>query len=119
MIYRNSPPVLSTPDESACFYKSPDWEYEKEWRCVRSFSTSESRLVDIDPALVTEIHFGHMMRPGNIAQITWYAKLLEMNPRFFQTSPLHSQWKFVNTRKRVVPCEHCSGQGFLMEDPEL
>jgi hypothetical protein len=117
VVYQSTPPVFSAADENGCFYKSPDWKYEKEWRCVRSFSNSESRLVEIEPTFITEIIFGHLMEPGNIAYMTWYAKAHEMNPTFSKSSPSHSHWKFVNKPKRVAPCEHCSGQGFLMDDP--
>jgi hypothetical protein len=116
VIYQKRPPLFSTPDENGCFYKAPDWEYEQEWRCVRSFGKSESRLVEIDPSLVTEVIFGHLMEAGERAKIIWFAKLLEMNPLFFVSSPSNSDWKFVNRPKTVTPCEHCFGQGFVMED---
>jgi len=59
-----------SPEEDACFYKSPDWKYEKEWRYVRTFGDSEDRLVNIyDENLIAEIIFGHSMKDGDISQI--------------------------------------------------
>jgi hypothetical protein len=110
VVYQSSPPVFDTLDENACFYKSPDWEYEKEWRCVRNLGQGEDRLVGIDPSLITEIVFGHKMERWKISRITWYATLLELNPTCSRSSPVHSQWRFVNRPKKVVPCVCCDSR---------
>ena len=116
VIYQGRPPFFDTTnEESACFYKSRAWEYEQEWRCVRRFSHAESRLVEIEEDLITEIILGHHMEPWNVARIAWYTALRNMAPAFFLSSPEHSQWRLVNEPKTVTPCEQCFGQGFRME----
>jgi Protein of unknown function (DUF2971) len=120
VIYQSSPPVLSPLDENGCFYKPGDWAYEKEWRCVRSFGKSESRLVEFEPALITEVVFGYRMERPNMSKIIYYAKALEtyseMKPTFSVSSPSHVSWKFVNRPKKVSSCSHCESEGFFMED---
>src|SRR6266852_9441518 len=115
--YQQSPEVLATADTTACFYKSPDWEYEEEWRCVRDIQQSEGRLVTIEPILITQIVFGHRMQPWHISQIMQYVEGYGMNHvAFFLSSPSHSEWKFVNKPKTVSLCSSCSGNGYLMSD---
>lgn len=65
--YQSRPNVLPTADMNACFYKSLDWQHEKEWRCVREFKPSEFRLIPIEPAAITAIIFGHRMESWRIA----------------------------------------------------
>jgi hypothetical protein len=109
--------VLETPDKSACFYKSPDWKYEHEWRCVREFDRSEHRLVTIEPTLITQIVLGHQMDPWQIARVALYAKEHEMNcATFFQSSPVHKAWNFVMKPKAISLCECCGGDGYVMKD---
>lgn len=108
------PPPPDSPEEDACFYKSEDWKYEKEWRFVRRFGESEDRLVAIhDENLISEIIFGHRMEDGDISKIVAYAE--DIAPAFFLSTPDHSQRKFVNKRKAVTPCKHCYGSGYRME----
>jgi len=117
VVYQSRPPLFdSTNEESACFYKSRAWEYEQEWRCVRRFSHTEDRLLEIEENLISEVIFGHHMELWNVARLACYIGLRNMTPAFFLSSPDHSQWRFVNKPKTVTPCEHCSGQGFLMEN---
>jgi hypothetical protein len=49
VIYQQGAKVFSKEDTNVCFYKSDQWKYEEEWRCVRSFGGSESRVAGIDP----------------------------------------------------------------------
>jgi hypothetical protein len=115
VVYQSSPPFFdTTSEESACFYKSLDWGYEQEWRCVRRFSRGEGRLLEIEENLITEVILGHHMEPWNVARLAWYIGLRNMAPAYFQSSPDHSHWKLLNEPKTVTPCEHCSGQGFRM-----
>jgi DUF2971 family protein len=112
----DSPPSDS-PEEDACFYKSPDWEYEKEWRYVRAFRESEDRLVLVDihgENLITEIIFGSRMEERDISRIVLYAE--EMAPAFFLSTPDHSRRKFLNNPKTVALCTHCQGSGYRMEN---
>jgi hypothetical protein len=52
-------PAPDSPEEDACFYKCSDWAYEREWRYVRTFGSSEDRLVYFEePVPVAQIIFG-------------------------------------------------------------
>jgi hypothetical protein len=116
--YRSGPRVLQQVDEGACFYKSKTWRYEEEWRCVRSFGASESRVVGIEPGLVTQIILGYQMQPWQIARIMLYATAHEMTPhtQFLQSTPLSKTWTFENRPKTMSFCENCDGDGYVMRD---
>jgi hypothetical protein len=66
--YQKGPKVFGEGGTDVCFYKSNEWSYEREWRCVRKFERSESRLVVIDPSLITQIIFGSKMERWQIAK---------------------------------------------------
>jgi hypothetical protein len=112
-------PPLDSPEEDACFYKSPDWKYEKEWRYVRTFDDSEDRLVNIDDEnLIVEIVFGHSMKDGDISKIVSQVEALtktssSADVAFFQSTPVHSDWRFVKEPKTFECCNHCNGRGFV------
>jgi hypothetical protein len=114
-------PPSDSPQENACFYKPPDWKYEKEWRSVRTFSDSEDRLVTLDDEnLIAEIIFGHRMRDGDISEIVSHAEALTKTSSsaalaFFQSAPDHTNWKFANSPRAFECCNHCHGRGFLLE----
>jgi len=114
------PRPSDSPKEDACFYKSPDWRYEEEWRYVRTFGDSEDRLVGIPEDLITEIAFGHRMKESDIAQIVLCNHVLGLaglhGPKFFLSTPDHSFRKFVNKPKTVAYCKHCGGHGYRMEN---
>ena len=116
--YQEKPKVLPVPDRCGCFYKPLPWEYEREWRCVREFAKSESRLVTIEPALITKIVIGHRMESWHIAQIALSVQAMEIGADFFLSSPSHSSWKFSRKPKWVKLCETCGGQGYTMDDRE-
>lgn len=117
VVYQSSPPLFDPPDvENSCFYKSPEWEYEKEWRYMRSFARSEERLVGIGENLITEIILGYQMEQWNISRISLCMAALNMSPAFFLSTPEHSRWKFVNRPKSVTLCKTCGGDGYLMEN---
>ncbi len=87
VIYQKGPRVFSDADMNVCFYKSDEWKYEREWRCVRSFEVSESRAVGIEPDLISHIIFGSRMEAWQIARIM-----------------------------RMELCPNCEGNGYLMHD---
>lgn len=116
VIYQSRPPVFDAPEESACYYKSPDWEYEQEWRCVRRFAHSESRLASIEASMIKEVILGYQMEVWNISRLIQYDAALEMRAAFSASSPSHTKWKFINKPKRVSVCEHCSGAGYHVVD---
>ena len=124
VIYQASPPIFDAPDENGCFYKSPAWEYEQEWRCIRRFEQSESRLVSLDWALIKQIIFGHQIAKWLVTRIvqqvveTDVENDSEMLPTFFFSRPLHSEWKFVNKPTSLAVCEHCSGDGYVEKSLE-
>ena len=116
MVYQDRPPVFDSPSEDACFCKSPEREYEKEWRCVRTFAPSEDRLISIDPTLITEIILGFRLEPWNVSRIMQCVEPLNINPALFLSSPSHSERRFVNTPKELSLCEHCAGNVHLMTE---
>jgi len=117
VVYQNAPKVLSEADASVCFYKSDEWTYEQEWRCVREFQNAEPRVVEIEPALITHIVFGYRMETWQIARIMQYANGYEMNQtQFLLSSPARSFWTFENIPKTMTVCDTCSGIGYLIKD---
>lgn len=111
-------PPSDSPEEDACFYKTTDGKYEKEWRCVRTFGDAEDRLVTIDdPKLIVQIIFGHSMKDGDISEIVFRAENLTRSHSraavaFFQSTPDNSNRTFVNEPKMVECCNHCHGKGY-------
>lgn len=116
--YRTGPQVLDEANVDVCYYKSRNWAYEKEWRCVRQFERSESRFVAIEPSLITHIIFGFKMEAWQIARVMLYATACDMisRTRFLVSTPLRKSWTFENKRKRVSLCDTCIGYGYLMEE---
>jgi hypothetical protein len=114
--YQSRPNVLPEAGLDACFFKSKDWEYEKEWRCVRSFQSSESRLVTIEPSLVTHVIFGSRMETWQIARIMQYTTAQQMQLRFLLSTPSRKSWRFESRSKEMSVCSACDGDGYLMED---
>jgi len=114
--YQPAPPVFAQPTEDSCFYKSADWTYEQEWRCVRTFDLSESRLVSFEPTMVTEIILGHRMEPWNISRISQCLSTLGMQPAVFWSTPSPSEWRFEKQPKELSLCDHCGGNGFSIRD---
>jgi hypothetical protein len=118
VIYQARPNVLPEADVRACFRKSNDWKYEKEWRCVRKFESSEPRMVGLDPALVKEIVFGFRMKPWHITRIMQLVTEYEMNHvKFMISSASKTEWTFQNHPKTMSLCNSCGGNGYLMDDP--
>ncbi len=117
--YRKGPKVFDEADVSVCFYKSNQWKYEKEWRCVRKFDRQESRLVGINPSLITQVIFGSKMEPWQIARIMLFATGYEMvaNTQFLFSTPSRKSWTFENKPKKMSLCDKCSGYGYLVEEP--
>lgn len=117
VIYRSGPKVLPEAGMNACFYKSDQWKYEQEWRCVRYFQPSEPRVVGIESGLVTQIIFGSRMEAWQIVRIMQCATAYEMtHTRFLLSSPSRSSWTFENSPKKMSLCNNCAGNGYLMED---
>lgn len=115
--YRDTPPVLLDANVDACFIKSTDWTGEAEWRCARVFESSESRIVNIEPSLVTHVIFGFRMEDWRIAKIAPYTEIYEQ-ASFFRSIPSRSGFAFENQPKKVAACEHCGGNGYTMTDLE-
>jgi hypothetical protein len=119
VVYQEGPDVFSEPDANVCLHKSIKWEYEQEWRCIREFQPSESRLMDIEPNLITHIIIGSQMEPWQITRIMQYTDGWEMKQVQFQRSyPLRSSWSFENRRKTMCVCDKCQGDGYLMNEYE-
>lgn len=117
VIYQERPNVLPEPDINACFHKSKVWSHEKEWRCVRQFEKSESRLAEMPTGLITHIIFGAKMEPFLIAQVMLYVSANELpNVQFFKSVASHKSWSFENRPKEMALCMHCHGDGYLMSD---
>jgi hypothetical protein len=116
VIYQNRPPIFDSADENGAFYKSPEWVNEKEWRCIRRFNSSESRLVSIEWPMIKEVVFGHRTPSWVISRIVAassnYGPGFGIEPTFFFSNPIHSEWKFINKQMDVQTCEHCSGVGY-------
>jgi hypothetical protein len=121
VIYQPRPPIFSEPDENGCFYKSPEWSYEEEWRCVRRFAKDERRAVSFEWPMVKQIIFGHQIAPSLISRIIQYATLLSNDempmPLVFSSAPVHSEWKFVNKQQHFTMCDKCNGEGYLNPKP--
>jgi hypothetical protein len=117
--YQAKPKVLSEADIDVCFYKSNEWAYEQEWRCARSFEISESRVVGIEPSLITQIIFGSHMETWQVARVMLYATGYNMTrTEFLLSSALSTSWSFENRPKVMSMCPSCDGSGYLMNDPQ-
>ena len=116
VVYQKGPKVLPEADINVCFHKSDKWDYEEEWRCVRSFEFSESRFIGIEPSLVTSIIFGSRMEDWQIARIMLLTTALEItdHAQFQFSSPSQSSWTLESVRKQMSVCPHCEGKGYLM-----
>ena len=113
--YKKGPDVLAAGDIEVCFDKSNDWEYEKEWRCVREFDSKESRMIDVAPGLVKEIIFGSQMQTWQISKILWCATQLEMFPQTVlkQARPSRTAWNMTVDVRPLIMCPRCEGDGFV------
>jgi hypothetical protein len=118
--YQPGPKVFAEADLNVCFYKSDVWKHEREWRCVRTFESSESRAVTIDPLLITHIILGAKMEEWQIARIVLWATAHEMiaHTRFLISTPVNNSWTFENKPKTMSICDHCGGGGYLVENRE-
>jgi hypothetical protein len=120
VIYQNTPPVFPRPDENGCFYKSPEWRHEEEWRCIRRFKNDKRRNASFEWPMVKHIIFGSRIAGWMVSRIVQYVTFLSdlenlPLPLFFFSSPAHSGWRFVNTEKRLSLCEHCDGNGYTIQ----
>ena len=113
--YKERPPVLLDANVDACFIKSTVWAGEAEWRCVRVFESAESRLIDVDASLVTQIIFGFRMEDWRIARIAPYVEVYE-RASFFRSTPSRSGFTFDNQPTKLAACQHCDGNGYTMTD---
>ncbi len=113
--YKRGPDVLSQADIDVCFDKSNDWEYEKEWRCVRTFDSKESRMIDVAQSLVREIILGSQMQAWQISKIVWCATELEMLPQtaIKQALPSRTAWNMEIRTRPLIMCPRCEGDGFV------
>src|SRR5712691_1473820 len=120
VVYQKGPNVLSEADIDVCFNKADDWEYEQEWRCVRLFEHSESRMIDIEPNLVAQIIFGSRMEPWQLTKIVWCATQLEMIPRvrFLRSLPSKTSWTMENQPQALSLCPHCDGDGVVWTEQQ-
>src|ERR1017187_3571011 len=69
VIYNNVPIVISdlaNPPIEAALTKSKAWEYENEWRCVRTFRDDESRDVICADEAISEIILGAAMEDHHV-----------------------------------------------------
>jgi hypothetical protein len=118
VIYQEGPNIRPDADLSACFYKSDRWEHEQEWRCVRAFQSSESRMVTITPSLVTEVVLGPKMERWQIARLVECITNYEMtHTQFRVASPSKKSWVIETKPRTVSLCPHCTGNGYVISDP--
>jgi hypothetical protein len=120
VVYQSSPNVFSDANLDVSFYKPKSWEYEREWRCVRNFHFSQSRLVTIESTSITHIIFGYLMETWQIARIMQYATVqkIQTHTQFLLSTPLPKSWTFENRPKVMSVCPTCEGDGYLMKDFE-
>jgi Protein of unknown function (DUF2971) len=119
VVYQDKPPIFDMPDENGCFYKSPEWRNEDEWRCIRSFGKDERRMVAFRWSMVKCIIFGHQIDRWMISRIVQWSTILSTAedteiPMLLSSNPLPREWRFVNEEKHFVMCEHCNGDGYTV-----
>jgi hypothetical protein len=96
-----------------CFYKSPEWDREREWRCVKRFEKDESRLVSFDSTVIKEIIVGHKADDPLIAQLVRAVAMTDcLHVQFYISKPDKARWKFSHQPRRYVLCEKCGGTGY-------
>jgi hypothetical protein len=114
--YQKAPPVIPEADLNVCFCKSRPWKYEQEWRCVRRFESTESRVVGIEPGMIEQIIFGHQMEAWQIARVLQYARTYEMfDTQILVSSPSKNSFKIMNTPVKMAVCDKCDGNGYSIE----
>lgn len=107
-------PRMSLDDLSLCFYKAPDWQTEREWRCVRKFESSESRLVFLGPEPIRQIIVGYKADAALIGQLVRHVALNEISDvQFFLSTPDKALWRFNHFKKAYSLCQNCTGQGYI------
>jgi hypothetical protein len=117
VIYQSRPSVFPEPNLRACFYKANVWAYEQEWRCVREFQPSDSRMETIEPTFVSQIIFGSRMESGQRARIVSCVTGYGMTDiHYFISAPSYKSWTFENNHKKLSLCDKCAGNGFLVEE---
>jgi hypothetical protein len=116
VIYQDSPPIFDAPSEDGCFYKSPEWRYENEWRCIRSFQDGAARHASFEWSMIKQIIFGHKMAQWLISDVIYSINAFEVAygtaPEILFSKPSHTEWKFINQARKVHSCEHCNGKGY-------
>jgi Protein of unknown function (DUF2971) len=120
VVYQRGPRVFAEADLNVCFYKSDVWKHEREWRCVRQFDSSESRVVAIGPSLITHVILGAKMEEWQVARIVLWATAHEMmaHTKFLISTPANNSWTFENKPRTMAICEHCGGAGYLTDGPK-
>jgi Protein of unknown function (DUF2971) len=105
-----------SPDLHLCFYKAPDWKTEREWRCVRTFESRESRLVFFGGYLtIREVIFGHKADESLIGRVLRHLSdfdELAKGVQFYVSTPDQALWKFSHPPRTYSLCQHCTGKGY-------
>jgi hypothetical protein len=127
VLYTNSPRLLTDEDPSidACCYKSEEWKYEREWRCVQQFKPGESREIHLEPKSINEIIVGSKMTGEHIVDILTGVRLLETaaeerhSVSVFRSKPMWNSWSFSHEPLNQQLCDQCEGNGYISTGPQF
>jgi hypothetical protein len=123
--FSESPPRLVTyvsnpvslPFPEGAFFKSDDWKYEKEWRCLRQFDTaSPSRNVAYELSSVSEVILGWHMEHYHISHILELVEMFTVSGvpiKVSQSLPDKTNWKFRHCPTDKAFCAACNGLGYI------
>jgi hypothetical protein len=120
VLYTNHPRLLSDeePSTEVCCYKSQEWAYEREWRCIQQFKTGESRDISLDPSAISEVIVGSKTTGEHIVNILMGVKNIQIateghEVRLFRSKPDLDNWSFTHEPLNRKLCDQCEGEGYI------
>jgi hypothetical protein len=107
MTFTDDPPI------DLCFFKSKDWAYEEEWRCVRQFRKESPNEAVLPHAAMTEFIMGWKMSDADRVQLLNMVESLQSDHRvtLSQSLPERNTWTFIRQASRRHICDKCRGSG--------
>lgn len=117
VIYGDPPSetLRNEPQIELCRYKTKNWEYEKEWRCIRQLEPGMSRDVAFDLTAIAKIILGSKMAKHNISLVLRILEALRDEyykvPDVFESKADLTRRCFTHEPASVQYCTHCRGWG--------
>jgi hypothetical protein len=121
VIYVSEPVPVDQENELSverALIKSADWRYEREWRCVREFASSESRDLMFLPTAIFHLILGWRMESFHVSQILSALDVINHSPEcqveVSESRPDMHTWTFTHHPTKKVLCQCCNGIGYVV-----